>query len=922
MRRASDGFTLLEVLVSTVLLVAGLLSVILLFPAGIRAQQQARNQMYASVKAMELADAFSQHALRFGDRMHVLENTTDNIWRVHARAVGLGMLREAAYGSRVRYDLENVASAGGLNGFYPVPLDIARRLDSPGGTIAKVLDQGGYLYYPDPRPVRGFSRSEATNPASSRNAPELQRLVFAVVGYPQQNCLVQHPLYQFPYYRLWPFAPDGTEIFALNLSEVDFTDNQPSEEADTDKLRYGSDLLNWAFFAEVPAYGTALAYRDAARPGVDMDANPGGRFGASPWSDSWRAFLNLCVYGHMPISFKFTRRPVSDSNVANLPPRGIKIPDAFWPKRMGLKLAGTRTQADPLNLATNGDLLASIRATASAPVLPSRYADIVDLINGYDPAKEQGDAAAPRLPSYELRLLYRRLAEQLWRDVVQAAPLAGTAADLAVYQAAAQPVPTADPANPSVALNQSDPLQDDLGDPLPAQLHPARVMALSYLAHAAIMVTGHRSPLQQPAAPPTDWQRPYLDTANFTVMTAPGTAVVAPDYAGGFSEATTDDYRKARRAQENALRWAVAYRNRFPDCHIVPCVANRQTFTDTPMYQFDLFDAAGQARRISQPRQVTLATWSHGSNAYALPSYFLLPRRFVSPSAQNYLDLQPSHLPAAGPASNSALAGDRASLIGPGMFVLGTAHSYMRATANAGAMWFETAGSPAGFPANLTNRVQQWECRLGGNHRQAGRLDSCAPDETLCGPPATAGRYWVNARFDAQARMRQIVCWAVDWKRYEDAESAPSAPIDVSSVSNKLIRSRIAGGMANAAWTDFDPPETPLVWFGRDRRWTFEQIFSGQGGEVIQGFNVGSQGIQFTGGQGVGQSAGFTFRQAGVIELVDREMIGHVFGQFGADRNGNTRFDRGDLKASTRLRATEVARFNYYDPVAWTHLRN
>jgi hypothetical protein len=45
-------------------------------------------------------------------------------------------------------------------------------------------------------------------------------------------------------------------------------------------------------------------------------------------------------------------------------------------------------------------------------------------------------------------------------------------------------------------------------------------------------------------------------------------------------------------------------------------------------------------------------------------------------------------------------------------------------------------------------------------------------------------------------------------------------------------------------------------------------------------------------------------------------------GFWGADRNHNGRFDRGTVSPNIRMRAAEVARFNYYDPVAWTTIRN
>ena len=41
---------------------------------------------------------------------------------------------------------------------------------------------------------------------------------------------------------------------------------------------------------------------------------------------------------------------------------------------------------------------------------------------------------------------------------------------------------------------------------------------------------------------------------------------------------------------------------------------------------------------------------------------------------------------------------------------------------------------------------------------------------------------------------------------------------------------------------------------------------------------------------------------------------------FGADRNGNGRFDKGKVPKNRRLQAEVVARFNFYDPVMWMSL--
>ena len=44
--------------------------------------------------------------------------------------------------------------------------------------------------------------------------------------------------------------------------------------------------------------------------------------------------------------------------------------------------------------------------------------------------------------------------------------------------------------------------------------------------------------------------------------------------------------------------------------------------------------------------------------------------------------------------------------------------------------------------------------------------------------------------------------------------------------------------------------------------------------------------------------------------------IGRYFALWGADRHENLRFDEGPLPRTQRLRATTVARFDFYDPRA------
>src|SRR3954462_12515724 len=57
-RHARRGFTLFEVCISLMIVAVGVLSILILLPAGLKAQQLARFQLYASAKAEEMVECF------------------------------------------------------------------------------------------------------------------------------------------------------------------------------------------------------------------------------------------------------------------------------------------------------------------------------------------------------------------------------------------------------------------------------------------------------------------------------------------------------------------------------------------------------------------------------------------------------------------------------------------------------------------------------------------------------------------------------------------------------------------------------------------------------------------------------------------------------------------------------------------------
>ena len=183
-----QGFTLFEVAISLGLVAFGVVSVLMLFPAGIKAQQMSRYQILASVRAMEMVDIFSSAT----DASLQLDREGPHPWDTptsyHAYAPDL----ETRIGS-FRY------------GLYPLPLDIAHRLDSDGEEIQQILADGGYIYYSQPSATSGF------NPVGARaNMPapnESQKILCAVTGYAQQNAIPSLSYKDWPYHTPYPSPP-------------------------------------------------------------------------------------------------------------------------------------------------------------------------------------------------------------------------------------------------------------------------------------------------------------------------------------------------------------------------------------------------------------------------------------------------------------------------------------------------------------------------------------------------------------------------------------------------------------------------------------------------------------------------------------------------------------------------------------------
>ena len=199
------AFTLFEVSLSLALVAFGVISVLMMLPSGINAQQMARYQIIASAKAIEMVESYNA----FHNGNPAVDFEAKYPWDVHTTNKNL------------QPDLESrVASY--RNGIFPLPTDIAKRLDSDGDEIQRVLADGAYLYYSQPLATTGFQENGIA-PTTPPN--EAQRLVMAVVGYPQNNALLHLPEKAWPYYAAYPSPP--VHIVHQNNTDIGSADIKP-----------------------------------------------------------------------------------------------------------------------------------------------------------------------------------------------------------------------------------------------------------------------------------------------------------------------------------------------------------------------------------------------------------------------------------------------------------------------------------------------------------------------------------------------------------------------------------------------------------------------------------------------------------------------------------------------------------------------
>lgn len=184
----SRGFTLFEVTLSLVLVTVGVITVAMMIPGGVKTQLMARYQIFAAAKALELVEAYNASH----NANPAIDVEAPHAWNVHV-----------SYKSQAP-DLESRVSSYRF-GLLPLPTAIAKRLDSDGDTIHRILSEGGQLYYSQPLVTTGFKENAVRAQGSAPN--ETQKLIVGIVGYPQNNMLWALPQKAWPYYSAYPAPP-------------------------------------------------------------------------------------------------------------------------------------------------------------------------------------------------------------------------------------------------------------------------------------------------------------------------------------------------------------------------------------------------------------------------------------------------------------------------------------------------------------------------------------------------------------------------------------------------------------------------------------------------------------------------------------------------------------------------------------------
>src|SRR3954468_7262764 len=167
--RCRDATTLFEVAIALLIAAVAVTAAMLAAPGGLKARQLARFRLLAAMKAEEIAEL----AADAPNDNTGLDSEAFQPWDVP--------IAHRVFAP----DLESRVASPPY-GIMPLPVAIARRLDSDGDEIQRLLDQGDNHTDAQSTPI-GQMREDLVRATQDPPPSDSQRLVFAVVGEAQQN---------------------------------------------------------------------------------------------------------------------------------------------------------------------------------------------------------------------------------------------------------------------------------------------------------------------------------------------------------------------------------------------------------------------------------------------------------------------------------------------------------------------------------------------------------------------------------------------------------------------------------------------------------------------------------------------------------------------------------------------------------------
>ena len=836
------GFTLFEVSISLVLVAFGVVSVLMLFPSGLKAQQMARFQIYAAAKAEEMLEQFNgtQHSNPAID------------------SEGMAMWDVPVAHKAQSWDLESRLSSHRF-GIMPLPLELSRRLDSDGDEIQHILDEGGYVYYSQPLAATGTQEQGAA--ASPPN--EAQKLIIGVKGYAQQNALSSFPLKNWPYHTPWPsppvqmqHMPDKWLPAKINKTMGNYRtayysyyswpwkDNEDQRYNNWENIRNNSEnyCVPWETSPPIPPLF----------PG-DPDIQK-----VYDWPDDLATNMVKPNYPEgsaeqmQPLHvgyFPYACGRLWESGGYNLPAW-----EQFLPSPPAI--AGTRHHY------AIGDLVLYSGANYRCKLAHDANTNPVSNVPTNVTFWEKIDN---NFPATHLEQITRTIpgnkgtSGQAVYGEYPSRPSVGRYVASTIWYAEKKgfgwsSINTVK--NPYLGFTDTD-----------DRNHWKEVQVFRFLAHATTCLTA--------------W---YSYTSAEPENLSTGITIPQVSLAGIMSPMNvkiTHDLIKYY--HERSLHLINLFASSYPYDWAVPRPLNRVTMMDYPLFQFDIFTPALPLGLPSNPL--------YNSTTENAPQQGM----------------------------TVTIANDDYS------------HLFGRTDVEKPQQWRVVSPEPvrnigvsATFPTNVIDATMRKGSYSSTSH--FGDID----------------HYNITAKFEAAERCRELIFWVADWQSYEDFETLPSAPVDASKFPNggprgdwhgadHIVPTRRTRSFTDRMgdlefrdeqlWSYRNPEKTLLFYPLTESPDPTKEGWADINGTDPRTFATGTDVSKYMilnwpfGGRQISNSAAGGDGGAEYPDKGSGQVNRMVFnGLYGADRNFNKRLDRGPLPKSVRLRAIEVARFNFYDP--------